>query len=1361
MVVFASPQPASVQPALGAPRLLHEYFERQAAASPGNLALECGEAALTYGALNRQANRIAHWLRARGLGPGKLVALYFNKTPGLFACLLGALKAGAGYVPIDPKFPLERVLNILEDAGIALVLTEPALAHRFGARAAAPVLDIEEQAGELSLLPDTTLTADESGVAPSDLCYAIFTSGSTGRPKGVMIEHRNAVNFVKSLQTVYGVTGDDRVYQGFSIAFDAAVEEVWAAWSVGGALVVASEDVARSPLDAAEFLNGRRISFFSTVPTFLAMIKQDLPAVRLLVVGGEACPAGLVSRWAKGGRRMLNTYGPTEATVVATWCELAAGKPVTIGKPLPGYYACVLDECMRPVQPGEPGELYIGGAGVGRGYINRPELNGERFIADPFAPAGDTAARLYRTFDHVRAAPDGELEFLGRLDGQIKIRGFRVELAEIEAVLLEHRGVRAAAAGVAGGEEHKEIAAYIVPAGGPDSIRRGEIAELLQKRLPEYMVPKYLDILDELPVMTSGKVDRKNLPSPKVLLKAGERRCAPPQTSLEKLIAGVWEESLKTPSISAEDDFFLDLGGHSLLAAHVVTALRSKLNNSAISVRDLYQYRTVRELARHLEIVHASINKAGCGLFEPSRRETSRDVFRQQSPWTRLACVSLQAIAIYCYYAIICAPFVLVLLTIRSVSSGQIAIQQAIWYVTALSFLTWPALLCFSIALKWLVIGRYRPGRYPLWGWYYFRWWLVNQLQSLAWPEVFAGSPLLILYYRLMGAKIGKHCHIGTPVCPAFDLISIGDETSIGAETQMLGYRVEDGMLVLGTIGIGSRCFVGMHCSLGLNTRMGDDARLDDLSQLADGEAMEPGGQRRGSPARPGPVPLPEPPHDRVKRRRPFLSGFIHLLLIYAMGYFLILTLLPGLALIGFALLYGGRLWGIAAAFAAVPLSMAWYTFCLIAVKWLFIRRVRPGLHPVGGAAYMRHWFLDYLLNNTREILLPLYATIYFPSFLRLLGAKIGKNAEISTVQHVTPDLLEIGEGSFCADAALIGGKRIHRGWMEVRANRIGKRSFIGNSALVPGGIDIGDDCLVGVMSTPPSDAKSANGARWLGSPGFPLPRTQKDIVFDAARTFCPTRKLLALRALIDAARILLPGLLMAAGMIVFTLCLLAAYATLSFEVFLAVTPPIAAALSIAGVMIAALVKRALAGTFTPTIKPLYSPFVWMNELVNGVYETVAAPALAPLMGTPFIAPPLRWMGCKIGKWVYLETTLFSEFDLVEIGDYSALNLGSTVQTHLFEDRVMKTAGLRIGENCTIGNMAIVLYGTEMRHGAWLGPLSVLMKGETLPAFSRWLGIPTQPYMGAVATAEFLDAAQQDYPAKVITLVAPFAPGGG
>jgi non-ribosomal peptide synthetase-like protein len=1315
-----------------APRLLHEYFERQATMRPDHPAVQCNGLVFSYKQLDVLSNRIANWLRAHRIRAGSMVAICSEKSCELYAAIIGVLKAGAAYVPIDPKFPAERIRSIVRDAGVKVVISAGTFGRNLQLDGSIAVLLLDRNAGAIARRSSRRPRPRASGVTAHDACYVIYTSGSTGRPKGVVIEHRNAVNFIRALRTVYKLGESDRVYQGFSLAFDASIEEIWAALSLGGTLMVPPEDVARSPADTAEFINRESITFFSTVPTFLALIEHDLPSVRLLVTGGEQCSSELVARWARG-RRMLNTYGPTEATVVATAVECIPGPSVTIGKALPGYTTYVLNERYEPVAPGEVGELFIGGESIARGYLNQPALSSERFVALNLGSA-NSEARLFRTHDLVQATEDGQLQYVGRNDELVKIRGFRVELCEIEAILVEHPGVRAAAVAALRHGQMTELAAFVVTAGDLNQDERQQIVALLHERLPDYMVPRYLDAIDELPTMVSGKVDRKRLPPPRTLLTSKERECVPAVTAIERTIVEVFESCFAVSPIFASDDFFQDLRGHSHIAARVVTELRARFDTTHICVRDIYTHRTASQLASHLEAVGAAQICPGA----QSEAKKRCDDFNAQPVGTigRWGCAFGQAIVVLLFYAIITAPLLFFVCTSVDVLNGRVEWWRAAKNASTFALFIWPTWLLLSIVVKWLVIGRYKPGRYRVWGLYYLRWWIVSRMQSLSWSSMFVGTPLMSIYYRAMGARVGSNCTICSPFCGAFDLVSIGKGTSIGADTQLLGYRVEDGWLILGRIEIGEDCFIGMHCNLGLDVGMRERACLDDMSMLPDATVIAADESRRGSPARVASVSLPGFIARTERRWRTFLFGLVHLGLIYVMGYLLIFAALPGVGFVFYTYTTGGPAYAAASTFVAVPLSALCWIATVLTVKRFAIGTVTPGVYRLASGAYLRIWFLNYLLDNTRHLVLPVYATMLTPKLLKLLGAKIGKGVEISTVMHVQPDLLELGHGSFLADACIVGGVRIYRGQLEIMPNLIGNRTFVGNSALVPGGTDLGDNSLIGVLSAPPPDQKCLrNGTRWLGSPSFELPHTQPADAIDERRTYAPHPGWVILRGAMEMLRMLLPAFIVAGELVAFVYVLTVCYPALSPPALLLIMASVSLILSLTTVLAAASVKWTFIGNFYPTVRPLWCPYVWANEIVNGVYESLAANAMSPLLGTPFIAPCLRLMGCKIGKWVFLETTLFSEFDLVRIGDHAALNLGTTVQTHLFEDRIMKADALEIGDYCSLGNMSVILYGARMERGAKLGPMSLLMKGESLPQSSRWHGIPTEQIEDSAETS--------------------------
>lgn len=1310
------------------PGCLHELFETQADNHPNRTAIMCGDMVWSYRDVDHRTNQIARYLRMNGVGPGSFVALYFDRSEKPIFSILGVLKAGAAYIPLDPSYPPDRIKHIVTDAQVCMLLTEHSLAEQARESFSGSILILDDQHANISAEPTERLPRSETGVTPQDLCYILFTSGTTGLPKGIMTEHRNVVRFAQSFNDVLQLQEHDRVYQGFALGFDGSVEEMWMAFSNGLPLVVGTPDVVRLGNETARLFREKGVTVFSTVPTFLGMITEELPTIRLIIVSGEPCPPKLVERWVTSERRMLNVYGPTETTVNTTVEDCKPGKPITIGKPLRGYTTYILSDTMQPLPPGEAGELYIGGIGVARGYLHQPELSARHFIPNPFNP-DQTDDRLYRTGDLVSLDPSGALLFLGRIDRQVKIRGFRIELSEIESVLREHPQVSAAVVNVYEHGDLKELAAYVVLKNPKDSFDNDGLFDVLHGKLPPYMIPSFLELLERLPTLSSGKVDRKALPVPTQHFMRKHRNIVAPRNELETKIAKVWEEIFKMSPISVEDDFFMDLGGYSLLAAQVVSRLRNDYNIE-VAIRDMYRYTTIARLAEKIEQQRSSIPpEASAHSASPSSPPcSSRDVFHRVPTWTRYTVAVLQILSLLFFYGLGTLPVLVVTLTVIGVIQGGTTFTTLILVLLAFLFFTFPILLILSIFLKWLIIGRYKPGEYPLWGFYYFRWWLASRAQALSGISLLSGTPVMSLYYRLMGASVGKHTLLDTPACNIYDLVHIGEDTCIGSGTQLLGYRIEDGLLKIGSIHVGNRCFVGTHSALGLNTRMGDDCKLDDLSYLPDSTEMKPGESRRGSPAEMADVSVPNIEESNALPRKPFLFGIYYFLAAEVLVTLLGTTLLPTVLVMVAGYWLGGVPLLLLSLYLATPITYVAFCFIVVLIKKLILPQVEPGTYAVESWYFLRKWMLDALMAISRVTAHTIYTTIYLPPWLRMLGAKIGKRAEISTVTQMTPDLTIIEDESFFADGSMVGGRRLYRGHVRFDYNRIGRRSFVGNNALLSVGASLGDQCLLGVLSVPAqgTDTQVEPGTEWLGSPSFRLPYRQKVEGFSLSETFQPTLRLYILRYFIDGMRILLPNFIISTSLLLYVAVIVFSFLYLPlWAVFImgAIAGFLSALLS---ALFVALLKILLMGTFKPVIKPLWCVYVWFNELLNGAYETVGAPVLAPLMGTPFFNWYLRLMGCRIGKHCYIGTSLFSEFDLVDIGDYAALNQGVVIQNHLFEDRIMKSDYLRIGDECSVGNMAVVLYDTEMKTGSKIAPLSLLMKGETLPPHSRWIGIPTQ-----------------------------------
>ncbi|MFJ3826069.1 amino acid adenylation domain-containing protein [Streptomyces nodosus] len=567
-----------------------ELFARQAAACPDAVAISYDGTELSYAQLDAEAGRLAQLLVRKGIGAEDVVAVALPRTPRLVVALLAVVKAGAVYLPVDPAYPAERIAFILADAGPAVLLTEgTAAAGLPGSDVPRVLLDDAEVHAELAALPDTSPDAGRT-TSPAGAAYVIYTSGSTGTPKGVVVPHEGIGSF-GAIREQFGLDASSRMLQFASSSFDAAVWEVLAPLLVGGVLVMAPADDLAVGEPLAALLARERVTHANIPPAALAVLPPGaLPDGMNVIVAGEASAPGLIARWADG-RRLLNAYGPTEATVCATVSEpLTAGVNPPIGRPLWNVRVLVLDEALQPVPVGTPGEAYLAGAGLARGYAGRPGPTAERFVADPYGPAG---SRMYRTGDLVRWLPDGNLEFIGRADDQVKIRGFRIEPGEIESWLVTHADV-AQAAVLAREDEpgERRLVAYVVAGEGRTAPSAAALREHVAARLPEYMVPSAFMVLPALPLTPNGKVDRRALPAPESSGSSGGRA---PRDETEAGLRRIFAEVLGDEDIDVEANFF-ELGGHSLQATKLVSRIRSEFA-AELPLRDFFENPTVAGLA--------------------------------------------------------------------------------------------------------------------------------------------------------------------------------------------------------------------------------------------------------------------------------------------------------------------------------------------------------------------------------------------------------------------------------------------------------------------------------------------------------------------------------------------------------------------------------------------------------------------------------------------------------------------------------------------------------------------------------------------------------------------------------------------
>jgi len=1287
---------------------LDHYFEQSAGLLPQAIALEEGEKKYTYSEVDATANRLANYFISQGIGPEQKVVILLPRCAEVIIVMLGVLKAGGAYIPLDSEIPAERVNFIMEDSKAILLITADEILKRLEPHLnALPLFNIDLQLHNLGEYSSDKPVVNNR--TPNDLCYIIYTSGTTGKPKGVMLEHRNAVNYIKGAQNIYPIDSSFRALQGFSVSFDASVEEIWVPLSVGATIVIGTFDIMRSGDQFGAILSKLNITFLSCAPTLLSMVKEDIPDLKILIFGGEVCTTDLARRWCKPGRLVYNTYGPTEATVIATWSLLNATDVVTIGKALPGYDVLIVNDSFEAVEADEEGEILIGGESIARGYLNHDDLTAQKFVkTDKFTGKME---QYYHTGDIAKYSPNGNIIYIGRKDAQVKIRGFRVELAEIEELILQCSSVQAVAVSLDSASQ--QLAAYIV-ADKNKEIDREQIASLLRSRLPYYMIPSTLDVLPSLPMTQSQKIDRAKLPPPVVpLFVSLKKEFISPKTDLEKELVRIIASHIHRSDISMNDNFFDDLGGHSLLAALIASDMRKNPMFEQLSVRDFYQYRILSDLAQELEKKRPT---------SETKTNNERDI-HTPSALSYYTCSFFQGVSMLFIALIFGIEWLGPFFVYSYFFQADYTVIDSLLMMLTSYFITLPAITFLAIALKWLSIGRIKPGKYKLWGSYYFRFWLADKLVNISPISYFTGTPIMNVFLRLLGAKVGKDCYINTSAISAFDLFRIGDNVSICTDSHLKGFTISDGYLQIGLIEIEDDCFVATRCCLAHNTRMEKNSSIDDLTLLSEGSTIAKDENWGGSPAiKMGMNPKQErTPLWSTRNTLSYMVTVFLIPLITMVAYF------PGMMLIA-QVDYQSETWTelIPLIILVGILFVVILAVLIVILKWLLLGNIKEGNYRVNSSFYHRKWFFDQLMKLSLQVLGTLYTTLYLQIWFRMLGVKMGKRVEISTVEFISPDLLVTGDECFLADSVSIGASVVRNGYIHIARTYIGNRTFVGNSAVISPNTRLGNDVLVGVLSkVSEKDLPVKDGTSWFGSPAVYLPKRDINHDFSAERTYKPTRKLFILRYCIEFFRVTLPAILF----ITFASLITNVTSYLQVEKdlweLLLLFPIMYLAAGILGILVMVLFKWVIIGRYKPANQPLWSSYVWRSELVTGVYENfLVLFFLNMLTGTPFIKYPLRMLGCKIGDKVCIYTTQITEFDLVKMGDYSVVNDNCTLQTHLFEDRVMKMSYVDIGKECSVGGMSVVLYDSKMEDRSVLEPLSVLMKSETLPANTVFIGAP-------------------------------------
>lgn len=1273
-------------------RTLVDVFAATVAAHPSAVAIDDGDEELTYAALAEAVAARARRLAAVGVVPGARVGVRASSgTVGLYVSVLAVLHAGAAYVPVDADEPDERARAVFAEAGVAVVLGD-------GPEPVGP------DGRVLGPPPRPVRGGRPTPPTPAHDAWVIFTSGSTGRPKGVAVSHRSAAAFVDAEARLFlpdaPLGPGDRVLAGLSVAFDASCEEMWLAWRSGATLVPAPRALVRAGLELGPWLVEREITVVSTVPTLAGLWPVDaLDAVRLLIFGGEAVPPELAERLWRPHRQTWNTYGPTEATVVACAALLEPDGPVRIGLPLDGWDLAVVGPDGTEVDDGQTGELVIGGVGVAR-YLD-DALDAQRFAPHPALGPG----RAYRTGDLVVRDETGLL-FVGRADDQVKVNGHRIELAEVDAALASLDGVVASAAAVrrtAAGTAL--LVGYVVLAPGT---RAGDLPARLRELLPGSMVP-LVAAVDEIPTRTSGKVDRDALPWP--LPDLGTP--AGTLTGTAAWVAEQWAGVVGVPPTDPDDEFFAQ-GGSSLTAAQLVSALRTRY--PAVTVAAVYENPTLGELAAHLDTLAPA--------------DATPGAVRAVAPVPRTTQV-VQLLVVLAVRTLVALRWLTALAALNLVATWAWAPAWALpvpWWavlagwvltVSPLGRLGVPALVARAL------LRGVTPGTYPRGGSVHLRIWAAERVADGVGALTPATAPFVGLYARALGVRVGADVdlHAAPPVT---GLLTLGPRCAVEPEVDLAGHWVDGDVLHVGRIEIGADATVGARSVLYPGARVGRG------TDVAAGSAVHgrTGDDEywSGSPAR----RVREARHPWPAHRPDGLPPALWLVAIAAAGA--LVAVLPALA-VGVGLLVVGAavhdattLADVArgALVALVPALLASYaTYALLVVA--AVRGagagLREGFHSARSRAALQAWTVERLMDAARTVLFPLYSSVATPAWLRLLGARVGHGTEISTVIGL-PSMMRLKDGAFLADDTMVAPYELGGGWVRVAVAKVGRRAFVGNSGMTAPGRTVPKNGLVAVLSATPRRARA--GSSWIGSPPVLLPRAAT--LDDPGRTYEPPTRLRVARGAVEAARVVPAAVVALLGLgVLLTLQVLVRDAGWGVAAALGGAVLVGAG-ALAGI-VTIVAKWLLVGRFRTGDHPLWSGPVWRGELADTFTELVAAPFLAdPGTGTVALVWWLRGMGARIGRGVWCQSYWLPEADLVELGDGATVGTGCVVQTHLFHDRVMSLDVARLDAGATLGPHGVVLPAARVGAGATVGPASLVLRGEHVPAGSRWVGNPIAPW---------------------------------
>jgi non-ribosomal peptide synthetase-like protein len=998
--------------------------------------------------------------------------------------------------------------------------------------------------------------------------------------------------------------------------------------------------------------------------------------------------------------------------------DVVPGEVISIGRPAQGILAWVLDESLAEVETGQQGELCLGGIGLARGYWKDAALTAQKFVEHP------TFGRLYRTGDLVHRETDGRFFYDGRIDAQVKLRGHRIELAGIEAILADCAGVRVAACHVQSDGNLQTLVAFVVPEYAeypPDFV---QLKSVLAASLPAHMVPSRFGLLTTLPTTVGGKLNRAALPRLEVQVARSRGLHVAPRDSMEGLIERSFRDTLRLSDVvSVNDDFFRDLGGDSLSAALLITQLRADETTAWVTVRDIYEARTIAQLAKRMPMT-ASSNQAAEEACSDRAPCWPFWVTVAQGVWLLAMFVIASAASYWLTFEFIPQLFDGIGLVPTLLLAPLLAAAGLLVYT--------PLSLGFAVLTKRLLIGRYRPVRAPVWGSFHLRHWVVQQTVQLVPWGALEGTVYQNIALRLLGARIGQRVHIHRGVNllrGGWDLLDIGDDVTLNHSAAIQLVELVDGDIVIAPVTIGAGATLGIRAAVGGGTNIEEGAFITALSSVVNDTRVPRFECWDGIPARPlGKAPATAAPTTRA------VSPATHAMLMSAARMVVAIALVLPLELLTIAVCIGhglsaddvwGWLYEPMVSWSAVVIGLA-VVVVSVPMTLLFEMALMRLLGPIPtgtmsrwSPAYIRVWIKADLVESAGRWL---SGTIFWPYWLRGAGMKVGAGCEISTIIDVIPEHLEIGAQSFFADGIYLGGPAIHRGVVTLARTRIGANTFLGNHVVIPTGQRSPDDILLGVC-TVADDTVIRPGSSWFGLPPFELPRREV-IAVDRSLTHAPSLLRYVNRVFWELLRFALP---ITPLLVLLVWARVLGSSDASGLFFLLVVVPMAsfAAASFLCFFVIVL-KWFLLGRVRPGQHALWSCWSSRWDFFYVAWGQYAAPALSALEGTLLLNWYLRAMGMRLGSRVVLGPG-FSQVvdpDMIHIDDDATVS--ASYQAHTFEDRVLKIDHVYVRRGATVGYNAVPLYGADIGERTYVAPHSVIMKRERLLPGRRYEGAPTR-----------------------------------